>query len=214
MNYAYLHGFASSSQSEKGLQLADELADDGIELHRPELNHPSFEKLSYSGMIEAMQAYDREHGDGEPWRLIGSSMGGYVAARWAQMAPEKVDRMLLLCPGFDMVNRWIELLGQESVDDWQEEGTFLFFDAEDNLTAVHWELFADADDNHPPYPVVTCPVLVLHGRDDEIVPVSSSRKFVEQTEQAELRLLEDNHKLHDSVDEIAGAAREFFGLGE
>jgi pimeloyl-ACP methyl ester carboxylesterase len=212
MNYAYLHGFASSPQSEKGQQLADMLAEDGIDLHLPDLNQPSFEELTYSNMVEAMQAYDREHGDGEPWRIIGSSMGGYVAARWAEIAPGKVDRMVLLCPGFDMVNRWVELLGEESVERWREEGTFLFFDPEDSLSAIHWELYADADENHPPYPEVDCPVIVIHGSDDEIVPLASSKKFVDQTDGAELRVVDDNHKLHGAVDEIAGAARELFEL--
>lgn len=212
MNYAYLHGFASSPQSEKGQQLADMLAEDGIDLHLPDLNQPSFEELTYSNMVEALQVYDREHGDGEPWRIIGSSMGGYVASRWAHIAPEKVDRMVLLCPGFNMVERWGELLGQEGVEEWREDGSFLFFDPEDSLSAIHWELYADAQENHPAYPEVDCPVIVIHGGDDEIVPLSSSQKFVDQTDGAELRVVDDNHKLHDSVDEIAAAARELFEL--
>jgi len=200
MNYAYLHGFASSPQSEKGQQLAEMFAGDGIELHLPDLNEPSFEELTYSNMVEAMQAYDREYGDGEPWRLIGSSMGGYVAARWAQIAPGKVDRMVLLCPGFNMVERWGELLGQQGID------------PEDSLSAIHWELYADADENHPAYPEVDCPAIVVHGADDDIVLMESSEKFVDQTDGAELRVVDDNHKLHESVDEIYEAARELFEL--
>jgi len=212
MNYAYLHGFASSSKSKKGQKLAEMLADDGIELFRPDLNKPSFEKLTYSGMLEAVDALDEEVGSDEPWRFIGSSMGGYVACRWAELHPERVDRMVALCPGFDMVDRWAEILGDAGIEDWRDEGTFLFFDPEDNLTPVHWGLYEDARENHPAYPDVEVPVRVLHGRDDEIVPVDSSRQFVEQTPSAELELLDDNHKLYDSVDEIARYARDHFGL--
>lgn len=210
MNYAYLHGFASSSKSVKGQDLAERFAERGIELHLPDLNHPSFEELTYSGMLEALDRYVDARGDDGPWRFIGSSMGGYIAARWCELHPDRVDRMVLLCPGFDMANRWKELLGEEFLEDWREEGTFLFFDPTDNLTAVHWELYQDAVDNHPPYPTVDVPVVVLHGRDDEIVPVESSRTFVDATDGAELELLDDNHKLHDSVDAIAGRALEFF----
>ena len=213
MNYAYLHGFASSSKSKKGEMLAERLADDGIELLRPDLNNPSFEELTYTGMVEAVDALDAEVGDDEPWRFIGSSMGGFIACRWAEQNPERVDRILALCPGFNMVERWAEILGDNGIERWEEEGSFLFFDAEDNLTAVHWELYEDARDNHPPYPEVDVPVRILHGTGDEIVPIESSRRFVERTEEAELIELDDNHKLYDSVDTIAEEAREFFGRG-
>lgn len=212
MNFAYLHGFASSSKSVKGRKLAERFGERGIELHRPDLNVPSFEELTYTGMVEAVTDYDEEHGGGEPWSFIGSSMGGYVATRWAQFHPERVGRLLLLSPGFDMGDRWAEILGEQGMQDWEEEGSFLFFDPEDKLAAVHWDLYADSVENHPPYPEIDHPVRVLHGRDDEIVPVESSRVFVERTPGAELVLLEDNHKLRESVDEIAEHAFDFFDL--
>lgn len=211
MNYAYLHGFASSSKSEKGQKLAEILADDGIELMVPDLNSPSFEKLTYTGMLETLDALD-DRSDDEPWRFIGSSVGGYIACRWAELNPGRVDRMLLLSPGFDMVDRWAEILGESGIEDWRDEGNFLFFDAEDNLAAVHWGLYQDAQDNHPAYPAVDLPIRILHGKDDEIVPVDSSETFVEQTEGAELFVLDDNHKMYDSVEEIAEHARDHFGL--
>jgi pimeloyl-ACP methyl ester carboxylesterase len=31
--------------------------------------------------------------------LIGSSMGGYIAARYAELHPEQVAKLVLLCPG-------------------------------------------------------------------------------------------------------------------
>jgi len=212
MQYAYLHGFASSSKSTKGLALAEHFEERGVELHRPDLNKPSFEQLTYSGMVEAVESYVAECGPDDTWRFIGSSMGGYVAARWAELHPERTDRMVLLCPGFDMATRWVELLGEESLRGWKEDGSFLFFDAEDDLTAVHWELYRDARDEHPAYPEVDASVLILHGREDAIVPLETSRTFVEGHGDARLEVLEDNHRLHDSVDTIADRALEFFGV--
>ena len=212
MKYAYLHGFASSSKSTKGQKLARMFAGRDVDLMLPDLNNPSFEEVTYSGMVEAMETFDQERGAEEPWRIIGSSMGGYVATRWAQLHPGRVDRLLLLCPGFNMSERWAEILGEKGIDDWREEGSFLFFSPTGELTAVHWELYRDARDEHPAYPKVDCPVHIMHGADDEIVPLESSRHYVELVDDAELEVLDDNHKLHDSVEKIAERAFEFFGL--
>jgi hypothetical protein len=212
MNYAYLHGFAADSDSEKGRRLAERFADWGVDLHRPDLNVPSFEELTYTGMVEAVDRMTAEVGGEEPWRFVGSSMGGFIAARWAARHPERVDRLVLLCPGFNMVERWAEILGQERVAEWEEEGHFLFFDPSDSLTAVHWELYADARDNHPSYPQVECPVVVFHGAEDEIVPLASSERYVDGRDDRELVVVADNHTLHESVDAIAARAGRFFGL--
>jgi hypothetical protein len=209
-NYAYLHGFASSPESKKGLELDRILADHGVNLHRPDLNHPSFQEITYTGMLEAIDGMvDRVDND-RPWRFIGSSMGGFAAARWAELHPEQVDSLLLLCPGFDMQSRWPKLLGDDGMEEWEEEGSFLFFDAKDSLQPVHYELFADADERHPSYPMPQCPALLIHGTEDRIVPIESSRSFVEEHGRSKLVEVDDNHKLYDSLPRIARLALEFF----
>ena len=54
-------------------------------------------------------------------RLIGSSMGGYLAARYAELFPEEVDRMILLCPGFNLHERWPHLFGNEELEKWMTD---------------------------------------------------------------------------------------------
>ena len=99
--FAYLHGFASSSLSTKGQALRRFFAGRGLTMHTPDLNHPSFAALTYSGMLAAFDRLDRELSEAElasgqeqpsRWRLIGSSMGGFVASRWAELHPERVER--------------------------------------------------------------------------------------------------------------------------
>jgi hypothetical protein len=56
----------------------------GVQLQLPSLNRPSFERLTYSGALDVV----RETADAEPsarWDVVGSSMGGYIAARWAEL---------------------------------------------------------------------------------------------------------------------------------
>ena len=110
--YAYLHGFASSPLSNKGVALERLFSERGLPFERPDLNRPSFSKLSHGAMLAAVDEMDgRARAEGQTWRFVGSSLGGWLAARWAELHPERVDRLLLLCPGFHLAERWPHLVG-------------------------------------------------------------------------------------------------------
>jgi pimeloyl-ACP methyl ester carboxylesterase len=51
-------------------------------------------------------------------------MGAYLALRFAHLYPERVDRLLLLCPGFAIVERWTFLLGEKAMD-WKMNGSIV-----------------------------------------------------------------------------------------
>ena len=74
----YLHGFASSPASTKARWFARTLAAHGIEMACPDLNHPAFESLTVTRMIEQAHAAV-ESAPGVPVALIGSSLGAFVA---------------------------------------------------------------------------------------------------------------------------------------
>lgn len=65
---------------------------------------------------------DIKGGDGVRWRLFGSSMGGYLATRWAHLHPHKVDRLVLLAPGFELRTRWQHLLGDDAMKQYVADG--------------------------------------------------------------------------------------------
>lgn len=213
IRHAYLHGFASSSQSTKGQALRRFYGERGLEFHTPDLNAPSFAELSYSAMLEAFDGFDRalDQRDGVApgsarWRLIGSSMGGFLAARWAQLHPERVDRLLLLCPAFDFASRWPSLIGAASFERWREQGRFPLPDASGQLVEVHFGLVEDAL-THPARPEVPCPTTIIHGSADVVVPIESSREYA-QAYPDRVRLLEvdDDHPLTHSLPIIEATA--------
>jgi pimeloyl-ACP methyl ester carboxylesterase len=207
--YAYLHGFASSSVSRKGVYLRQVFRNRGIELELPDLNVPSFETMTYSAILEALDTLDGlRGGSGFAWRLIGSSMGGYLTARWAELRTDRVDRAVLFCPGFDMAARWPELLGEEAVRRWQAEGRMELPDAQGVPRPVHWELIEDAR-LHPPFPEPACPLLILHGVRDEVVPVAVSREYARDRAHARLVELDDDHSLGSSLQQIAQESLTF-----
>ena len=217
--FAYLHGFASSSLSTKGQALRRFFAGRGLTMHTPELNHPSFAALTYSGMLEAFDRLDRELSEAElasgqeqpsRWRLIGSSMGGFVASRWAELHPERVERLLLLCPAFDFCERWPGLIGAEAFERWEQQGSFPLPGPGGRVEEVHFGLVEDARDNHPARPLVPCPTLIIHGRRDTVVPFESSASYAgEHPDRVELHEVDDDHLLAASLPIIEARAVDF-----
>lgn len=210
--YAYLHGFGSSAHSKKGVDLARRFAERGLSLELPDLNRPSFSALSHRAMLaEVDRVAARIAGDGRPLRLIGSSLGGWVAARYAELHPERVERLVLLCPGFDLASRWPSIIGAEGVRRWAEEGAYPFQDADGREVPVHFGFLEEAR-REPPFPEVPCPTLILHGRDDATVPIESSRQYVAARPSVSLIELDDDHSLVGSLDRIFRELVRFFAL--
>lgn len=217
--YAYLHGFASSASSHKGTQLRQRLAAIGIDLELPDLNRPSFASLTIDAALEAIDELDATSeanaaGERPPWRFIGSSMGGFLAARWAQLHPDRVQRLLLLCPGFGLPERWPEILGVEAFAHWREAGALHMPDGQGNMVAVHWGFYESAE-RQPKFPPVPCATTIIHGRADEVVPVHVSREYLAHMQArpdappVELLEVDDDHALVASLDVIEHRCRNW-----
>ena len=89
--YAYLHGLSSSPLATKATHLRARFEAEGEALVCPDLNVPDFAHLTFDGALSALDAMAAASPDAR-WRLIGSSMGGYLAARWAELHPRRVER--------------------------------------------------------------------------------------------------------------------------
>lgn len=210
--YAYVHGFGSSPLSEKGVHMAEHFAKKGITLHLADLNWPSFEEMTAHGALSVLDRLDAEV-KGGPWRLIGSSMGGYVCGLWAQAHPEKVDSIVLLCPGFQIRERWPEVVGQKRMEQWKEAGVLKMPGPSGELADLRWG-FVESWEAYPAFPEVACEALVFHGRQDVTVPIASSRAWVKGRASAKLVEFDDDHSLMGSLKEITQGIDEFFSLSE
>jgi len=209
--YAHLHGFASSKRSRKGLFLAKAFAARGLHLNLPDLNRPSFAQLTYTGALGAMDELDRERSERRTrWRISGSSMGGYLAARWAELHPDRVDRLVLLCPGFGLEGRWQVLIGREGMQAWEELGSREFLDGAGRPAQVSFDFIRDGS-KHPAWPEVPCPTLILHGAQDQTVPIESSRFYASSRGNlVKLVELEDDHSLMNSLARIVAEIFRFY----
>lgn len=210
--FAYLHGFASGPASKKGNAFAAALRAAGAEAHLPDLNVPSFERLTYGGMLAGVDALDRAAGgDGAPWGFVGSSMGGWVAARWAELHPERVARLLLLAPGFDLPNRWRALISEEQLRAWERDGWIEATDGSGAPARLHWGFMRDAR-VQPPWPEPRCPTLILHGRHDTVVPLAVSEEYVRSRPHVQLEVVDDDHDLLRTLPHLLERALEWFGV--
>ena len=115
--FVYLHGFASSPRSAKAVYLRERLRACGEELLIPELDGGDFEHLTITNQLRIIT----DAVAGKPVTLIGSSMGGYLAALYAS-DHHNVDRLLLLAPAFGFTERWPASLGQATAEQWSETG--------------------------------------------------------------------------------------------
>lgn len=107
--------------------------------------------------------------------LIGFSMGGVIAPYLAATSPN-VKKMVLLAPAFQYLN-------VDMITNVITKSAVSFFTSDEKedkpgdieIPRSFYSAFMDVVKHLKPYiQKVTCPVLILHGDEDEVIPVKSS----------------------------------------
>src|SRR5579862_8028879 len=119
----YLHGFASGPRSAKAQFFKGKFAERGVTIQIPQLDEGNFEGLTIGGQLAVIE----REAAGRRVNLMGSSLGGYLAALYAARHPEAVERMVLLAPAFQFPRRWRERFSAAELDQWKREGSRPFF---------------------------------------------------------------------------------------
>ena len=198
MKTIYLHGFASGPASRKAQFFRERFAERGLALEIPHMDEGDFERLTVTGQLKLVERLAR----GNPVTLIGSSMGGYIAALYAARHPE-VAKLVMMAPAFYFPRRWMETLEPEKAAAWQRDGKMgVFHYSEGRTRNIGYQLVRDAE-SYEPAPNVTQPALLFHGLKDDVVPVGYSEEFAAaHPENVKLRLLDSGHALTDVLEEI------------
>lgn len=199
MRFVYIHGFASSPQSRKAGAFEVAMAEKGVRLEIPAMDEGDFEHLTISGQSGVLERTL----NGESACLIGSSMGGYLAALYAAMHPE-VERLVLLAPAFGFAPRWKEK-GVEGED------LSVYHYGEKRVRRVHYGLIADAL-RFPANPDFKQPALIFHGIHDDVVPIEYSREVAALHPDVRLVELDSDHELLDALPRITREAMDFLSL--
>jgi pimeloyl-ACP methyl ester carboxylesterase len=200
----YLHGFASSPLSRKAQFFSAQLQQLGFQVEIPDLAEGNFEHLTLSKQLAVVARSARS----EPVTLIGSSMGGYLAALYAAAHPE-VERLILMAPAFGFYQLWVDELGPERLRAWKETNALAIFHyGEGRTLPVAFEMLRDAR-QFPAFPHFSQPGLLFHGAADSVVPVQKSIEFAAAHPNVQLIQFPSNHELTDVLDGMWNASKEF-----
>jgi pimeloyl-ACP methyl ester carboxylesterase len=203
--FLYLHGFASSPASRKARLFVERLRDHGICLEALDLA-PDLQNLTLTGQLAVVE--DPTHGQNAV--LIGSSMGGYLAALYAAAHPQSVERLVLLAPAFDFYQLWAKKLGPAELEQWRTSGTTrVYHYGMGQETLLGFALMEDAE-RYPGFPDVQQPCLVLHGLQDVVVPFQQSLRFAAvHPSTTKLVSLDSDHELTNNLNEIWNHSKNF-----
>jgi pimeloyl-ACP methyl ester carboxylesterase len=202
--FVYLHGFASSPGSRKARFFEERFCELGIGLEVPDLAEGDFRNLTLSAQLRVIERAAR----GDAVSLIGSSMGGYLAALYGARHPE-VKKLVLLAPAFSFASRWPETLGAPAMEQWKRTNTLeVFHYSEGRPVELGYQLIEDAL-QYEAYPDVRQPVLIFQGRNDTVVPPEYAEKFAARHPNASLRLMDSDHDLVNVLDEMWRETEKF-----
>jgi pimeloyl-ACP methyl ester carboxylesterase len=195
--FVYLHGFASSPGSRKARFFEERFRELGIGLEVPDLAEGDFRNLTITAQLQVVERLVQD----EPVSLIGSSMGGYLAALYTARHPE-VDKVVLLAPAFSFASRWPQTLGEAAMEEWKRTNTLrVFHYSEGREVELGYQLIEDSL-QYEAYPEFMQPTVIFQGRNDTIVPPIYAETFALGHPNAALRLLDSDHDLVDVLDEM------------
>ncbi len=196
----YLHGFASSPDGIKAQNLRTRLGAEGIAFHAPDLNAPSFEKLSFEAMVARAMEAARDH---PPEAIVGSSLGCLVAL---EVVRRGVDApLILIAPAINVGELWTSRLPEEGdpLEVWHY--------GMEREAPIHRAFFEEISRVHPDRETPLVRVTIFMGRDDESIPFERVRERWTQWEQSGRltggsRFIEvsgGDHRLIGQLDRIA-----------
>ena len=201
----YLHGLASGPKSNKA-KLFKQALSEHYPIRIPDLNSPSFTELTITRALNTLEGLLFEK-----TIIVGSSLGGYLAALLSLRHSQKIEALVLMAPAFDIKTQLTRYFGLNEMKRWEETQSRIF----DHYTynrklPLKYNFIADCE-NHPFYPKLTKQTYILGALNDEIISIDSIHKaiYISETNKIQLTLTEDDHSLSNSVNLAIEATKSF-----
>ena len=212
MRVLYLHGFGSSASSSKATFFGKKLREEaGITLETPDLNEPDFSTLTVTRMVDQVVRMLDAAPEADRTVLIGSSLGAFVAVQVAVARPDLVQRLILLAPALDFSDSGLRGPGGADVAEWKRTGSLsVFHFGFGRMMPIHYGLYEDARRYNAMHARIDMPTLIFQGRRDTAVDPASVERWAQSRPNVELHLLDDDHQLGASLDDIWRAIEAAF----
>ncbi len=184
------HGFSASKESELYVDLQNELNRAGIGtlrydyyghglLYCKDTEYTVTRDVTLSKCIDSLKAaiaFIRSKGN-YAIGLVGSSFGGLISLIVASQDPN-TKALALKSPVTEPIEFWKQRLGDERIEKWKQEGVLHYSEHGENF-----ELNYSFCENllfyntHKMARKITCPVLIVHGGNDSVVPIKQSHNL-------------------------------------
>ncbi|MFC2158224.1 alpha/beta hydrolase family protein [Acidobacteriota bacterium] len=179
------HGFATSKESRTYLDLESRLFREGIDSFRFDFfghgeSGGRFEDITVSEAVDDVLcsvAFVRQLGY-ERIFLVGSSFGGLASIIAAAEIPE-LTALVLKSPVSDYISRLLVNNDGVNVEEWKTQGFIELPPFEGSTLRLNYGFYPDAEKNsgYDSAGKIGCPVLIVHGNEDESVPLEQSLKL-------------------------------------
>lgn len=199
----YLHGFCSSSGSSKGVFMAGQFKRIGVDVVLPDLDEGRFRNTTLTKQLALVEqlAWDLK-----PSLLVGSSLGGYLAALFAARHPTAVPAVAVMAPAFDFANRLGTSLGAE-LERWRRVGHRDFYHyREHREVPLEYGFYEDAL-QYESFPDVRGPMTLLHGLGDTVADPRLSARFAGERPNVRLEWFETGHDMLDVTEPVWNSIR-------
>ena len=194
----FAHGFEGSPTGSKPTYMKEAL---GWKVTAPKMSELGWSIASQTDVL--IKHLD----EGEYDLVVGSSMGGLAAANASSMRPSEDIRLLLIAPAFGLAENW-EGMEETGRSAWKTTGERRYTGFELDIV-LPWEFMESAE--RMSWPIPAHPTSIMHGRFDEVVPISYSRKVNESCKNVTLYETDDGHRMKDSLSLIQEIASELMG---
>jgi len=209
--FFYLHGWASSPASSKACFFQQCFANLAISLHVPDLNQDDFYHLTLTRQIHQVAtlfSLQREI------TLIGSSLGGLVAL-WLAQQNLQVKQLVLLAPALDFMLNSRRVIGDENLQKWQVDGELsMMHYAYEKEVPLSYEFIRDISAYKDHNLQRQLPTLILHGVNDQVVPVEISQQFAATRPWVTVQTFDSDHSLANVTAELWQATQQFCHLNK